>query len=514
MAILMQGAWTAVRIGGLFAVPVNLDPRLDPDPEESLGIGYVLGAAQALGHEVRLFTPLDGSVRRLGDLISNYRPDVLAISLFTCSVPDSLRIASEVRKSHPSVKVVMGGPHATSSPDVALHAQVDYVVHGEGEQTFCELLETLEMGKDPALVKGLCFENSGRLVSTGKRPRIGDLGALPYPVYERRYYDLPARSLSFPPASSVTYAPMIFSRGCKMNCSFCSSREIWGSEVVSRSPRTVASEIQYLQSTYGVNFVFFEDLTFAGAREAMRSLCRFLDENIHKVYWGCETRVDSVSRDDLALMKAAGCTKIIWGIESLDTATLRKTHKGQTSGKIRRTLASASELGILNWGTYMIGFPWETEKSILSAASNLQNLDIHQLRISIATPFPGSKWYKELAVSSLNPDLTLYDTNHLVYDHPSISAARMKELQNELFVRFYGSAKYRSKVARMIRKFQYLRESFDEWMAYVDKNIELLSNGIGDLTETVGIQDRTGQYGFSEEIESPKPEELSICAGT
>ncbi|MEJ2745296.1 MAG: radical SAM protein [bacterium] len=493
-----------MKIAGLFAVPIYLDPRLDPDPEEGLGIGYVLAAARAQGHEVRLFTPLDGEAAALYRLILTYHPDILAISLFTCSLPDSVIIAREVRRRIPSIKIVVGGPHATSTPDIAMQPEFDYVVRGEGEETFCDLLRALENGEDMSCVRGIVFEESGRLVSTAERARIADLDALKYPVYDRRYYDLPAHSLSFPTASSVKYAPMIFSRGCSMNCSFCSSREIWGRNVLSHSPESVIAEICHLQTTYGVNYVFFEDLTFAGDRDGMRALCRHFADNLKGVSWGCETCVDSVTREDLALMKAAGCSKIIWGIESLDVAILQGINKQQSQARIRRVLEMSADLGILNWGTYMIGFPEETEASIRSTSRELQNMDIHQLRISIATPFPGSEWYSKISKSALHPDLRLYDTNHLVYDHSSISAKRMKELQNELFVRFYGSREYRDRLGRMIHLHPHLRESVDEWLAYIDTNIEKLAGGTVELTQTLEWQEVQRSYNPLQPVDEPK----------
>lgn len=477
-----------MRIAGLFPQVIAVDARLDPDPEEPLGIEYVLAAAAQYGNEVALFTPLMVSLECLSTAIAQFRPDVLAVSLYTPHVPDALMICSQVRQLCPDVVVVVGGPHASAEPVIVLDPNIDIVVIGEGEATFCDLLRILEDSGDLRSVRGIAFEEQGRVTMTSPRGRIAALDSLAYPLYERRYYDLRAWSVSYPRMSNTVYAPMVFSRGCSMPCEFCSSHELWGHEVHSRSPRNVVAEMKHLRDTYGVNFIYFEDLTFTLRRERFLDLCNAMEEEKTGLHWGCETHVNAVLLTHLRAMAAAGCTKILWGVENLDDGGLLRMKKQQTSSDVRRSLAQAADVGILNWGCYIIGFPWESERDILGTSAHLVEYDIHQLRLSIATPFPGSQWYKQMPASSLNPNLALYDTNHLVYDHPTISPERMKDLQNEVFVRFYKSAKYRDRAANMVRRFPHLRESFDEFLSYIDSKIALLEGGETEITEIYGPQ--------------------------
>lgn len=473
----------ALRIAGLFVQPISLDPRLDPDPEEPLGIEYVLASAKSAGHHVRLFTPLDAPEPYLAPLVSRFRPDVLAISLYTHHVPAALMVAKEVRDSCPGTVVVVGGPHPTAVPEIVSRPEVDIAVIGEGEQTFCNLLEVLSTGRDLRSVDGIAYRTESGTCITRRRKRIQDPDRLAYPLYQRSYYRFPGSSLSFPPMSRVVYAPMLFSRGCSMTCRFCSSRALWGGEVRTRDPGCVVREMRHLRDCYGVNFIYFEDLTFALARGNFDRLCSLIrDENLG-LHWGCETHVATVTPDQVAAMASAGCTKVLWGIESVSDSTLQRNKKQQTRAEVVRRLREAANCGILNWGCCIVGFPWESEGDILRTADDLPSLDIHQLRVSIATPFPGSEWHKELPPAALHPDLSLYDTNHLVYDHPTISPERMKELQNEVFRRFYRSSRYHDRVSRMVRQFPHLRESFDEWLAYIDENLDRLDAGETELTQ-------------------------------
>jgi radical SAM superfamily enzyme YgiQ (UPF0313 family) len=493
-----------MKIAGLFPQRVSIDPRLDPDPEEPLGIEYVLATARQRGHDVRLFTPLDTPVDRMPEVITEFSPDILAVSMYTCHVPDALHISSKVKESLPELRTVVGGPHPTATPGIVLCPVIDVAVIGEGEETFCDLLDAWAVGRPLEDVSGLALDSGGIVKLTSPRNRISNLDELPLPLYERRYYDLRAASISFPPMSEVVYAPMLFSRGCSMPCEFCSSRHLWGARVHSRSPKNVVEEMVSLRDNYGVNFVYFEDLTFTLRRRLFLSLCDLMIERNINVHWGCETHVSTVHRRELARMARAGCRKILWGIESVDDVNLERMEKRQSIADAQRALKAATDCGILNWGCYIIGFPWDTERSILDAVEVLGVMDIHQLRISIATPFPGSEWYSKISKSALHPDLRLYDTNHLVYDHSSISAKRMKELQNELFVRFYGSREYRDRLGRMIHLHPHLRESVDEWLAYIDTNIEKLAGGTVELTQTLEWQEVQRSYNPLQPVDEPK----------
>lgn len=474
-----------MRIAGVFAQTLETDARLDPDLEEPLGIEYVLAVARASAHEVRLFTALDAPLSRLGELVNGYRPDVVAFSVFTTHAPACEAIARQVKCRLPDVVTVAGGPHPSAVPEFVLAESIDICVLGEGERTFCQLLDGMSSGQPLGDIPGLSFEEGGIVRKTGIRGRIDDLDALPRPARETRYYRYPAFSISHPPMSQCNWRPVLFSRGCSLPCRFCSSRRLWGNAVRFRSAEDVVAELRDLCEQDGVNSVFFEDLTFTLNQRRFLSLCGLLKESQLPIRWACETHVNTVDERTLAAMQASGCTKILWGVETTNDAHLARLGKQQSQRDVARSLGGAAKQGILNWGCCIIGFPWETEAAILGSVEKLLELDIHQLRIAIATPLPGSQWYDEMPRESLDPDLSLYDTNHLVYDHPTISAGRMKELQNELFVRFYSAPRYRARVASMIKDFPHLRESFDEFLAYIDAKIDLLLSG-GNIVDRFG----------------------------
>ncbi len=115
-----------------------------------------------------------------------------------------------------------------------------------------------------------------------------------------------------------------------------------------------------------------------------------------------------------------------------------------------RTRERSTSIGFRIHGFFMIGFGNETESDILRLGERLPSLPIHQLRLSIATPFPGTPWYEQLRRKGrmpANPDWGQYDTTRLVYAHPSITPERMKGLQDELYRRFYLSSAWDRRIS-------------------------------------------------------------------
>lgn len=464
-----------MKVAGIFPQEIAGN-FLDTDSEESLGIEYILAVAEQAGHKTKLFIPSNISFAEMTNQVIAWQPDVVGIQLFTKHMPIGLSIAKAIKRVLPQTIIVAGGPHPSAVPEIVLGKSIDFSVIGEGEQTFVELLSAIEGGLDYNTVRGISFKTDGRLIITGSRQRIEDLDSLPFPTRDRRFYKTNTVdcTLLFPPPSESVGASILASRGCPSNCYFCSSPSLWQRVIRHRSAQEVVKEIRLMQEQFDVNFVFFEDLSFSlGSRQKVLELCQEIIRQKIKISWWCETNVGAVDKNLLKVMKQAGCHTITFGVESLDDESLKKMRKaqGQTFSQIQKSVSLANEAGMLVWGVYIIGFPWETKESILTNAQMLPRLGIHRLRVSIATPLPGSQWYREIDKSLLNPDLSLYNTDHLVYEHPTITPEEAKELQHKVCRMFYYSPAYWSHVQKTIKRFPYFSKSFEEFLCYVYQNV-------------------------------------------
>jgi radical SAM superfamily enzyme YgiQ (UPF0313 family) len=226
-----------------------------------------------------MFIPNE-SMEELTRSVIDWKPDVVGFQVYTCQVPDALSSASEIKRSLPQVLIVAGGPHPSAMP---MGKPIDVNVIGEGELTFRELLAAIEAGQDYRRIPGIAYQGlDGQMVQSEPRERIEDLDGLPFPMrfdpHTYRYVPGSPCTLFYPPPSECIWTSMVTSRGCTRKCKFCSSPSLWKGCVKFRSIESVIDEIRFLQQEYGVNLIFFEDLTFGLNNSWVKDFCQKIIE--------------------------------------------------------------------------------------------------------------------------------------------------------------------------------------------------------------------------------------------
>lgn len=247
-------------------VSLSLREQVTPgfnEHEEPLGLCYVGAVAARAGFDVSLVQQLAETDEEILQRIILHKPEVLGFTAVTAMAERAGALASKAKLRLPGLVTVVGGSHACADPrESASH--FDYVVVGEGEDTFVRLLSAIDSGRKPT-GQGLCYIQEGEVVFTGYPQRIKQLDGL-MPMREGlslRAYD-PSGS---PPVPDRTtgFAAMITARGCPHWCEFCSNHSIWrdgptGKPCVTfRSPEDVVREVLVLRDTHQVNYIAVED---------------------------------------------------------------------------------------------------------------------------------------------------------------------------------------------------------------------------------------------------------------
>ena len=277
-------------------VNVGFDPR-----EEELklsppyGIMYVGAYLRQLEMEVRLFDwsgeELDMEKRRSLEL---YRPDIVGVHVKIGSVIERAIEPSEWGKEM-GAKVIWGGPGPSILPEMMLReAPVDVLVLGEGEVTMAELLDAICSGRPLEEVDGIAFLKDGIFVRTPTRQRIKELSELPIPLWK----DLGDLDRYHIPFYGRTAIPLITSRGCPGNCTFCYTKVMWGYKWTALSPERMVEEIELVRSidpSIGA-FIINDDLFSLETRRVSR-FCTLLKEKGIDILWNCEMRADTVGPD-------------------------------------------------------------------------------------------------------------------------------------------------------------------------------------------------------------------------
>src|SRR5262245_6359265 len=413
-------------------------PRLNPDdlPETRflmpLSLLYVATPLREAGYHVSI---LDARLREdwLKELIRQVEtldPVCVGISSLTgIQLRTAMEAARAVKQLAPALPVVWGGVHASLLPAETIREPfVDYVVVGEGEQTFTELVKRLDERNSLEDVKGIWYKDHGVPRRTPE-PRKIDLNAVPPLAYD--LVDMPRYYQPFWD-TEPTGPTFITSRGCPFQCAYCYieafDQRLWR----PIRPEKVIENLQHLIRITGTKSVFCLDDMFFTDMRRVKAMCRLIIEN------GMDVELDNVNcRADVAcrfddelleLLTASGVRRLFIGLETGSNRMLKLIQKGSTREQAIRANQILAKSPIKPIYAFMAGFPHETIadlKDTLSLMERLLDDNPNALitETSFYTPFPGTTLYQECKKIGIKIPTTMVEWSRMSYNH----------LQEELF---------------------------------------------------------------------------------
>ncbi|MBI3942876.1 MAG: radical SAM protein [Chloroflexi bacterium] len=239
-------------------------------------------------------------------------------------------------------------------------------------------------------IKGLAWRRGSEIIVNIDRPFIPDLDDLPIPLHNL----LPFESYRIPMLKGP-YTFIVTSRGCPAGCKYCIKHVSYQYSVRLRSPEKIMQELWLLYDMGVHNIHMYADL-FTVSRDQVINLCKLVINEGLKIKWTCNSRVDYVDDEMLKLMGQAGCWMISWGIESGNYEILKRAAKGADPAKAERALRTAKHAGIKNWGYFIIGLPGETVDSITQTIAFAKKLPLDVALFHIAAPYPGTPFFFEV----------------------------------------------------------------------------------------------------------------------
>lgn len=356
------------------------------------------------------------------EAIRNADPDYIGIQMYTGTFKSVQMVAALAKSLKPEVKIAVGGTHPTLDPFGTIKCEhYDYVIRGEGEYTFTEILE----GREPAAIKGLTFKNSGgEAVSNEAREFMEDLDSLPFP----------ARDKILSGNGKTDVGAIITGRGCPFQCSYCASPELSNQKARYRSVENVLEELEYMTRHLNISLVRFQDDTFTLNKSRTAEICDGMLRKGIDVQWVCDTRVDRIDGDLLKLMKRAGCVRVKIGVESGSDEILKKVRKGVTVERIRRGVEVIKGAGIPLTIYLMIGFPGETDDDVRKTIRFADEIDADYNSLSVVAPYYGTRIYKNLVKEGFGFE----KSNWEYFFHQSRAMIMNTKISRQVIDEFFG----------------------------------------------------------------------------
>lgn len=323
--------------------------------------------------------------------IEKFKPDFVGITVMTMTRASTYKTIKLIKKINPKIKLILGGIHSSVMYEQLLkNFPIDAICIGEAEETFPELLDSLNKNKSLKSIKGIAYEHKGRIIVTKRRKLRRGLDSLPYPNYD---------AFMKPEIKKVQ---ILSSRGCPYKCNFCclylTSRQIWR----PRDPKKVVDEIEFILKKYPwVDTIQFLDDTFTLNNKRVIEICKDIIKRGLKAKFYGQARIKPISREMVYWMEKAGFTSIYFGIETGSEKLMASMHKGTTKQDCVETFKIFREFPKIKIEKFIIvGLPGETNETVretIGFIKQLQKLMINKMEFFYAAPlwvFPGTEVYQ------------------------------------------------------------------------------------------------------------------------
>ena len=410
--------FTVTLIRGSLVAPRG---SLNNEPTPPLGLAYVAGSLKHAGFDVRGIDATGEAIEKvelipdsklqyngltIEEVVERIDPKTRVIgvsSMFSHEWTYYKRLITSVKKAFPEAVVIAGGEHSTALAEYVLRdcVAVDYCGLGEGEETMVDFCTRIARGRSPKGIEGVAYLEDGRFVKADPRQRIKDIDDIPWPDWDvfpiEPYLN---HSISFG-ASFGRNMPIMASRGCPYQCTFCSNPAMWTTRYNIRTADSVLTEIKYYKKRYGITGLQFYDLTAIVKKQWTVEFCtKFLDEEIG-LDWSLPsgTRSEALDDESLSLLAKSNCRYLVYAPESGSPETLKLIKKKITLSRMKDSIRAAIRNGIVVRTNLIIGFPHETRKNIwqtLLTQLHFAWIGVDEAPLYPFQPYPGTELFNYL----------------------------------------------------------------------------------------------------------------------
>jgi p-methyltransferase len=343
----------------------GVNPHFNAFELPNLGASYLTSFLHQRDFAVELVNFYNYGRQRLIDLLADSPRAVVITTTYYIEDEPIKEIVEFIREQQPDTRIIVGGPYVhntCAANDVAtqnitfrsIGADI-YISDSQGEATLAQVLGCLRKGRDAGLafIPNLIYWKSDGTMGRTHR------------VEERNSLDENAvRWKAFAPEFYTPTTYMRTARSCPFQCSFCNYPTMSGEHTLA-SIDTIRQELRVLVEG-GLKYIIFVDDTFNVPLPRFKQLCRMMIEENFNLQWISFFRCSNADDECFDLMKQSGCLGVYLGIESGDQEILNNMTKFAGVKKYHEGLRKLHERGIFTFGSFIAGFPGETERSVMN----------------------------------------------------------------------------------------------------------------------------------------------------
>ncbi len=404
-------------------------------------VAYLSGYLKAGGYSDYRFIDAmtdDISEDDLRALLAEDRPDIVVVTALTPSIYKAERTIQIAKEVHPNAIGVLGGIHGTFMYEQVLYEApwIDAVIRGEGEAVLLNVVRAVDEGRWPdgrAEIRGIAYpDGDNKVVATPAEPPIRDVDTIvaDWSVLDWHKY-------IYIPMNTRVATPNM-ARGCPFTCSFCSQWKFWRDYRV-RSPKLVVDEIETLVKEHNVGFFILGDEEPTINRKAFLAFVEELENRKLPVYWGINTRVTDILRDEdlLPRYRAAGLVHISLGTEAAAQLNLDLFNKETTVAQNKHAIELLQKNGIIAEAQFIVGLENETKETLEETFQMAMDWGPDMANWAMFTPWPFSDLYKEMSDKVEVFDFEKYNFVTPIMKPPAMERGELLDRVMHNYRRFY-----------------------------------------------------------------------------
>jgi anaerobic magnesium-protoporphyrin IX monomethyl ester cyclase len=398
------------------------------------------------GVEVQIIdaTALQNPWENLLNSVSTSKANVIGITCSaTCLSPEAIKAIHFCRELSPDATIVAGGSHFTLMAEPILQElkELDYIVLGEGEETFSQLIKNLSQGRNEKGIKGIAYVEDGKVVLQEKPPPIPNLDFLPFPAYH--LIDMESDAYYWHGMGRRAFG-ISTSRGCGDRCAYCSETKFWEGVWRGRSGKKMMEEISFLYRKFGKSLFVFNENTFNWNRRRVEEFLEELGKSGLRIDFWFQSRIKDILRDEdlIPEMKRLGLYEVMLGIESIHPDVLTRYEKQQSREMAERAIDILRRNKIMVMANVMFG-DWNDSEESLEQVFQFAKNQSDFLVLTLTTPLPGTRYFEEAERLGRirERDFGKYDFMHPIMDTKYLSAKEVHHLQQIYLKKYYTQPK-------------------------------------------------------------------------